>query len=210
VIRGGLAARLTSLVLGLFLCACGIVAFLEAGLGLPPWDVLHQGIAEQTALSFGGANLVVSVVVVAIAAVARARIGLGTVLNAVLIGTFVIALTAIDAVDELADSSAAGRIALMLVALPLFGVGSALYIAPDLGAGPRDSLMLVLSKRLGVRIGVSRTGLELLVLVLGWALGGTLGIGTLIFALGIGPSVEASFRMLARTPLVAPAVASPA
>jgi uncharacterized protein len=210
VIRGGLAARLTSLVLGLFLCACGIVAFLEAGLGLPPWDVLHQGIAEQTALSFGGANLVVSVVVVAIAAVARARIGLGRVLNAVLIGTFVIALTAIDAVDELADSSAAGRIALMLVALPLFGVGSALYIAPDLGAGPRDSLMLVLSKRLGVRIGVSRTGLELLVLVLGWALGGTLGIGTLIFALGIGPSVEASFRMLARTPLVAPAVASPA
>jgi uncharacterized membrane protein YczE len=209
-LRGGLRARLVSLVFGLFLCACGIVAFLEAGLGLPPWDVLHQGIAEQTALSFGGANLVVSVVVVAIAAVARARIGLGTVLNAVLIGTFVIALTAIDAVDELADSSAAGRIALMLVALPLFGVGSALYIAPDLGAGPRDSLMLVLSKRLGVRIGVSRTGLELVVLLLGWGLGGTVGIGTLIFALGIGPSVEASFRLLARTPLVAPAVASPA
>jgi len=210
VIRGGLAARLTSLVLGLFLCACGVVAFLEAGLGLPPWDVLHQGVSEQTALSFGEANLLVSVVVLAIAWLARARIGIGTVLNAVLIGTFVIALTSVEAVQELADASLAGRIALMLVALPLFGVGSALYIAPDLGAGPRDSLMLVLSKRLHVRIGVSRTALELAVLVLGWALGGTVGIGTLVFALGIGPAVELSFRLLARTPLVAPAVASPA
>ena len=210
VIRGGLAARLTSLVLGLFLCAFGVVAFLEAGLGLPPWDVLHQGVAEQTTLSFGEANLLVSVIVLAIAALARARIGLGTVLNAVLIGVFVIALTAIDAVDELADASLGGRIALMLVALLLFGIGSALYIAPDLGAGPRDSLMLVLSKRLSVRIGVSRTGLELAALLLGWVLGGTVGIGTLVFALGIGPAVELSFRLLARTPLVAPAVASPA
>ena len=210
MIRGGLAARLTSLVLGLFLCSCGIVAFLESGLGLPPWDVLHQGIAEQTALSFGEANVAVSVVVLVIAALAQARIGIGTVLNAVLIGTFVIALTAIDAVDQLADASLAGRIALMLVALLLFGIGSALYIAPDLGAGPRDSLMLVLSKRLRVRIGVSRTGLELAALLVGWALGGTVGIGTLLFALGIGPAVELSFRALARTPLVAPPVASPA
>ena len=121
-----------------------------------------------------------------------------------------IALTALDAVDELADASLPNRIGLMLVALPLFGVGSALYIAPNLGAGPRDSLMLVLSKRLHVRIGVSRTALELAVLLLGWALGGTVGVGTLVFALGIGPSVEASFRLLARTPLAAPAVASPA
>ena len=210
MIRGGLAARLTSLVLGLFLCACGIVAFLEAGLGLPPWDVLHQGIAEQTALSFGEANLAVAVVVLVIAALAQAKIGIGTVLNAVLIGTFVIVLTAIDAVDQLAEAALAGRITLMLVALALFGIGSALYIAPDLGAGPRDSLMLVLSKRLHVRIGVSRTGLELAALLAGWALGGTVGIGTLVFALGIGPAVELSFRALARTPLVAPAVASPA
>ena len=91
VIRGGLGARLAVLVLGLFLCACGIVAFLEAELGLPPWDVLHQGLAEQTTLSFGAANLVVSVVVLAAAALLRARIGLGTMLNALLIGTFVIA-----------------------------------------------------------------------------------------------------------------------
>jgi uncharacterized membrane protein YczE len=210
VIRGGLAARLTSLVVGLFLCACGIVAFLEAGLGLPPWDVLHQGLAEQTALSFGEANIAVSVVVLVVGLLARARIGLGTVLNALLIGGFVIALTSVDAVGELSEASLGGRIVLMVVALALFGVGSALYIAPDLGAGPRDSLMLVASLRLRVRIGVSRTALEVGALAAGWALGGTVGIGTLVFALGIGPAVELAFGLLARTPLVAPPVASPA
>jgi uncharacterized membrane protein YczE len=210
VIRGGLAARLTSLVVGLFLCACGVVAFLEAGLGLPPWDVLHQGLAEQTFLSFGAANLVVSLAVLVVAAVARARIGLGTVLNALLIGTFVIALTDVPAVEDLSEASLGGRIVLMVGALGLFGAGSALYIAPDLGAGPRDSLMLVASRRLHVRIGVSRTALELVALLLGWVLGGTVGIGTLVFALGIGPSVELSFRLLARTPLAVPEVASAA
>jgi uncharacterized membrane protein YczE len=210
VIRGGLAARLTSLVVGLFLCACGVVAFLEAGLGLPPWDVLHQGLAEQTFLSFGAANLVVSLAVLVVAAVARARIGLGTVLNALLIGTFVIALTDVPAVEDLSDASLGGRIVLMVGALGLFGAGSALYIAPDLGAGPRDSLMLVASRRLHVRIGISRTALELVALLLGWVLGGTVGIGTLVFALGIGPSVELSFRLLARTPLAVPEVASAA
>jgi uncharacterized membrane protein YczE len=210
VIRGGLAARLTSLVIGLFLCACGIVAFLEAELGLPPWDVLHQGLAEQTFLSFGEANLVVALIVLLIAAAFRARIGIGTILNSILIGSFVIALTAIDAVDDLSELSLAGRIVLMVAALGCFGVGSALYIAPDLGAGPRDSLMLVSSKRLGVRIGVTRTALELSALALGFALGGTVGVGTLVFALGIGPAVELSFRALALTPLVAPEVASAA
>jgi uncharacterized membrane protein YczE len=210
VIRGGLAARLTSLVVGLFLCACGVVAFLEAGLGLPPWDVLHQGLAEQTFLSFGAANLVVSLAVLVVAAAARARIGLGTVLNALLIGTFVIALTDVPAVEDLSEASLGGRIVLMVGALGLFGAGSALYIAPDLGAGPRDSLMLVASRRLHVRIGVSRNALELLALLLGWVLGGTVGIGTLVFALGIGPSVELSFRLLARTPLAVPEVASAA
>jgi uncharacterized protein len=210
VIRGGLGARLAVLVVGLFLCACGIVAFLESDLGLPPWDVLHQGLAEQTRLSFGAANLVVSVVVVAVAALLRARIGLGTVLNAVLIGSFVIALTSVDAVDELSGSSLGGRVALMAVALGCFGVGSALYIGADLGAGPRDSLMVVASQRLRVRLGMSRTAIELAVLLAGVLLGGTFGIGTVVFALGIGPAVELSFRLLARTPFAVPAVASAA
>ena len=92
--------------------------------------------------------------------------------------------------------------------MPFFGAGSAFYIAAQMGAGPRDSLMLVVSQRLGVRIGFSRTAVELLALVTGFALGGTIGLGTVVFALGIGPAVEASFWLLARTSLASPAVAS--
>jgi uncharacterized membrane protein YczE len=198
------------LVAGLFLCAAGIVLFLESELGLPPWDVLHQGLAEQAGLSFGVANLVVSVAVLALAWRLRAHIGLGTLLNATLIGTFVIALTAFEAVDALSEEPLGTRIGLIAMALACFGVGSAFYIGAALGAGPRDSLMLVVSRRLGVRIGAARTAIEVAALVLGFALGGTAGLGTLVFALGIGPAVELSFWLLERTPLVAPAVASPA
>ncbi len=209
-LRGGFLPRLVGLVAGLFLCALGIVLFLESELGLPPWDVLHQGLAEQAGLSFGVANLVVSVAVLALAWRLRAHIGLGTLLNATLIGTFVIALTALEAVDALSEEPLATRIGLIAMALACFGVGSAFYIGAALGAGPRDSLMLVVSRRLGVRIGAARTAIEVAALALGFALGGTAGLGTLVFALGIGPAVELSFWLLERTPLVAPAVASPA
>lgn len=201
--------RLTALVAGLFLCAVGIVLFLESKLGLPPWDVLHQGVAEQLDVSFGTANLIVSGAILALAWALRAHIGLGTLLNASLIGSFVIALTAIDTVSALSDEALVLRIGLLPVALACFGVGSAFYIAPSMGAGPRDSLMLVASRRLGLRIGTARTAIEILALAFGFALGGTVGIGTLVFALGIGPAVELSFWLLERTPLAAPAVASP-
>lgn len=210
VIRGGLVVRLATLILGLFLCSCGIVAFLEAELGLPPWDVLHQGLAEQTSLSFGTANLVVSAAVLGVSWALRARIGVGTVMNAVLVGSFVIALTAVDTVNELSETTLGGQVALMVLALVAFGAGSALYIGADLGAGPRDTLMLVMSQRLHVRLGVSRTALELAALAVGFAMGGTAGVGTLVFALGIGPAVELSFRLLERTPLASSPVASPA
>jgi uncharacterized membrane protein YczE len=208
VLYGGFTARLASLIGGLFLCACGIACFLESELGLPPWDVLHQGVAEQLGISFGAANLVVSVVILGLAWALRARIGLGTFLNALLIGTFLILLAALDPVASLSDQGLGVRIGLLAVALPLFGAGSAFYIAAALGAGPRDSLMLVLSSRLRTRIGAARTGIEAAALAGGFALGGTVGIGTLVFALGIGPAVEASFWLLGRTPLAAVEVAS--
>jgi uncharacterized membrane protein YczE len=200
--------RLASLVVGLFLCSCGIVCFLESELGLPPWDVLHQGAAAQLGVSFGAANLIVSLAVLALAWLLRAHIGLGTLLNALLVGSFVIALTAIDSVQALSEEELGVRVGLMVVALALFGIGTALYIAPALGAGPRDSLMLVTSSRLGVRIGVARAGLEVAALLVGFALGGTVGVGTLVFAVGIGPAVELSFWLLGLTALAAPEVAS--
>jgi uncharacterized membrane protein YczE len=208
VLRGGFAARLASLVVGLFLCACGVVCFLESGLGLPPWDVLHQGLAEQAGISFGAANLVVSVVILGLSWALRAHIGLGTLLNALLIGTFVLLVTPLDAIESLSESGLGTRIVLLALALPLFGAGSALYIAAAMGAGPRDSLMLVISRGLRIRIGIARTALEVTALLVGFALGGIAGLGTLVFALGIGPSVEGSFWLLGRTPLAAAPVAS--
>jgi uncharacterized membrane protein YczE len=205
-LRGGFGSRLYWLVLGLFLCSCGIVCFLESELGLPPWDVLHQGLAEQLNVSFGVANLLVSMLVLGVVWLLGARIGLGTLLNALLIGTFVIALTALEPISALSEENLGIRISLIPIALLCFGVGSAFYIAASMGAGPRDSLMLITARRLG--IGVARTGIEVAALLLGFALGGTVGVGTVVFALGIGPTVELSFWVLARTPLVGPAVAS--
>jgi uncharacterized protein len=201
-------SRLAWLVFGLFLCSLGIVFFLESELGLPPWDVLHQGLAEQLGVSFGVANVLVSALVLVLVWRLRAHVGLGTLLNALLVGTFVILLTALEPVSALSEESLGVRICLIGVALLCFGVGSAFYIAASMGAGPRDSLMLVTSRRLGVRIGVARTGIEVAALVVGFVLGGTVGIGTVVFALGIGPAVELSFWVLARTPLAGPAVAS--
>ena len=202
--------RIVWLVAGLFLCACGIVCFLESELGLPPWDVLHQGLAEQLGISFGVANVLVSAAVLALVWRLKARLGLGTVLNAVLVGSFVIVLMAVDAIDSLSQEPLGVRMALIAIALACFGVGSAFYICASLGAGPRDSLMLVVSQRVGIRIGAARTSIEVGALGVGFLLGGTVGIGTLVFAVGIGPVVEASFWLLGRTPFAAPAVASSA
>lgn len=201
VLRGGVVPRLAWLVLGLFLCAVGIVLFLEARLGLPPWDVLHQGIAKHTPLSFGEANIVVGILVLTIAWSLGARIGFGTVANAVLIGSFVAVLQPLHTVQELSRWSLAGRVALVGLGLVAFGVGSAFYIGAALGAGPRDSLMLVGSRRLGIRIGGVRALIEVSVLVTGLSLGGVVGLGTVVFAALIGPAVEVSFWLLSRTPL---------
>ena len=194
--------RLGLLVVGLFLFASGIVALLKSGLGLSPWDVLHQGLAHQTPLSFGAAAIVVSVVVVAVAWRLGAPIGVGTVTNAVLVGTFVELLSGLDPA-ALADAPLATRVVLLVVGLALMGAGTGLYLGANLGAGPRDSLMVVGAQRTRSPIGFVRATLELAALAVGFVLGGTVGIGTVAFALGIGPSVELSFWLLARSPLAA-------
>lgn len=201
VIRGSAAIRSASLVFGLLLFALGIVFLLESGLGLSPWDVLAQGISDKTPLSFGAANIVIAVAVLIVAWALGARIGPGTVANAVLIGLFVDWLIAIDAIDALSDTSLAVRIVLMVAGILIIGLGTGFYIGAGMGAGPRDSLMLVSARRSGVRIGVTRATIEVAVTVAGFALGGTVGIGTLAFAFGIGPAVELSFWLLAHSPI---------
>jgi uncharacterized membrane protein YczE len=198
-----MVARSAWLVTGLFFCACGIAAFLESRLGLPPWDVLHQGIAKHTPLSFGLANVLVAVIVLFLAWQLGSRPGIGTIANAVLIGLFVAFVLPLSFVDHLSGWPLPARIALLGVGLALFGAGSAFYIGAGLGAGPRDSLMLVGTLRSGVRIGAVRAALEGTALVAGVILGGTVGVGTLVFALLIGPAVEASFWLVVRLGLTA-------
>jgi len=207
-IRGTIAVRGVALVAGLFLFGLGIVLLLESGLGLSPWDVLNQGIARHTPLSFGAANVAVALLVLGIAWRLGARIGPGTVANAFLIGFFVDLLLRLDTVNGLATTPLAARVALLVGGTLIVGIGSAFYIGAALGAGPRDSLMLVLARRSGRRIGLVRSLIEASVTLIGFAFGGTVGIGTLVFALGIGPAVEASFWLLARSPLAVPAKGS--
>jgi uncharacterized membrane protein YczE len=209
-IRGGVAVRSGFLVLGLALFATGIVLLLESGLGLSPWDVLNQGISEHTPLSFGTANVAVALLVLVVAWLLGARIGPGTVANAVLIGLFVDGLLAIDAVERLSDASLVARVGMLVGGLVVIGAGSAFYIGANMGAGPRDSLMLVLAHRTRTRVGVVRTLLEAAVTAVGFVLGGTVGIGTLAFVVGIGPAIEAAFWLLDRSPLAEGEVASAA
>ncbi|MCC6222200.1 MAG: hypothetical protein IT201_01760 [Thermoleophilia bacterium] len=200
-IRGPLPARWASLLAGLSLCSLGIVLLLESRLGLSPWDMLHQGIELTTPISFGAANVLVGVLVLLLAWALGSRPGVGTFANAILIGVFIDLLLRSEGIRSLAGLPLGARVGLLAAAILLFGVGSAFYIGAGLGAGPRDSLMLVTARRLGVRVGVSRASMELAALAAGAALGGQIGVGTVAFALLIGPSVELSVLALGRSPL---------
>jgi uncharacterized membrane protein YczE len=180
------------------------VLILESKLGLSPWDVLNQGISRQTPLSFGEANIAVGVVVLFVGWSLGAMPGVGTVANAVLVGAFIQALTSIGAVTELSHDALSTRVPLLFAGVALVGPASAFYIGADFGAGPRDTLMLVGTRRTRLRLGLVRATLEVSALVVGIVLGGTFGVGTVLFAASVGPIVESSFALLARTPLARP------
>jgi len=196
-------ARLASLVFGLFLFAIAIVLLLESRLGLSPWDVLNQGIARHSPLSFGAANVAVGLAILLLAWALGGAPGLGTVANAVLVGTFIQLLTSIDGVTDLSAWPLVARTGLLVAGIALVGPATAFYIGADFGAGPRDTLMLVGARRTGRRVGVVRAVIEASALVAGIVLGGTFGVGTVAWALLVGPAVEASFALLARSPLAA-------
>ncbi len=144
------------------------------------------------------------IVVLVVARLLGSSVGVGTIGNAVLIGLYIELLVSFETVRALAEWPLAGRFALLGVGILLMGAGTAFYIGAGMGAGPRDSLMLVGSRRTGVRIGIVRAAIELAALVAGFALGGTVGLGTVAFALLIGPAVELCFGLLRRSPLARP------
>ncbi len=190
--------RLIVLVCGLFLYALGIVFTYRSGMGLDPWDVLHQGISRHTPLSFGGASIVVGALIIGVGLLLKVYPGVGTVLNMLLIGGFVDLLLRINLVPDVSGAPLLVRLLLDITGVAIIGLGTALYITPRMGAGPRDGLMLRLHTLTKQRVAIVRAAIEICVLALGFLLGGTVGIGTLIFAFGIGPAVEISFYLLKR------------
>lgn len=175
--------------------ALGTVMTLRANIGLSPWDVLADGIRFRTPLTFGVAVIVIGAVLVAATWFGGVGPGAGTIANMILIGLFADVMLATEVGLGLMEGPLAWRVPLDLLGIATIGVGSALYIGAGLGAGPRDSLMVMLSRRAGFRIGVARAIIEGAALVAGFALGGTAGVGTALFALGIGPSVDVAFRL---------------
>ncbi len=206
LLRGNLAVRLVALFGGLVLFGLAIVFMLESGLGLPPWDVLHYGIAEHTPLPLGTVSILVGLIIVAITWLLGTPPGFGTLANAVVIGASIDVLRSFDAIEALSEADQAIRIGLLAAGILLFGVGSALYIGAGMGAGPRDSLMMVLARRTGRRIGLVRGAMEITVLLAGLALGGIAGIGTLALAFLVGPVVELAFWTVVKLGLARPGV----
>lgn len=179
--------RLLPLIAGLILCGVAYGSIVSAGLGLDPWDVLHQGISDRTGIPIGTVSVLVSFVVILGWIPLRQRLGLGTVLNAILIGLTMDVV--LQFLPEPGSGSTAQRWGLLIAGLVIAGPGIGMYIGARLGPGPRDGIMTGLAER-GPSIRLVRTGIELTALAAGWALGGTIGIGTLLFALTVGPNVQ--------------------
>jgi uncharacterized membrane protein YczE len=183
--RHELRRRLPRLLWGLALYGWGLAFMVAGDLGLGPWEVLHQGVSFQTPIPIGTVGIITGLMVLVLWIPLRERFGLGTALNVVLIG-IVIDVTLIWLTTP---DSMALRWIYVVGGVVMVGVASGYYIGAGLGPGPRDGLMTGLARR-GWPIGLVRMGIELVVLFGGWLLGGTVGIGTLLFAFGIGPLVQ--------------------
>jgi uncharacterized membrane protein YczE len=173
-------------MLGLVAFGLGLALMVVADLGLAPWEVLHQGISRQTGIPIGTVGILTGIVVLVLWIPLGERIGIGTVANVIVIGV-VIDLTLLVLPSQLNHDAL--RWAALLGGVLLVAIGSGYYIGVGLGPGPRDGLMTGIARR-GYPIGAVRAALEIAVLIAGWLLGGTVGVGTVIFAFGIGPLVQ--------------------
>ena len=183
---GRLPRRLVQLYVGLWLYGVSLALMVLGGIGLAPWDVLHSGVIRHVPITLGQAVVLFSFVVLLLWIPLREKPGLGTISNALVVGI------AADATLAMFDAPHAivARVALMVGGIVLCGLATALYIGAQLGRGPRDGLMTGLARRTGLSIRLVRTAIEVTVVLLGLALGGTLGVGTVAYALTIGPIAQ--------------------
>lgn len=185
-------ATFVILILGLWLFGTGEAMLVDAGLGNAPWTVFAQGVAVRTGLAIGVTTFLTSVVVLLLWIPLRERPGLGTIANAIVIATALQVMIGVLPHPE----SVGWRLAQVIGGIALVGVGSGLYLTTNLGPGPRDGLMTGIHVRTGIAVTPVRLGIEVIVLAIGWLLGGTVGVGTVLFALLIGPSVGYGLRLV--------------
>lgn len=195
-----IAARWGRLLGGLALFALGLSLMIRANLGLSAWDVLHDALRSITPLTFGQVIVAVSIIVLVAGIALGVRPGVGTVANAVLVGLFTDAILETPILEDMASASLTPRIIVMVAGIWGIALGSALYISANLGAGPRDGLMLGVALRTGRSAGVARTVIEATVLVVGFIFGGSAGLGTAAFVILIGPAIDISFRLFGLQP----------
>lgn len=174
------------MLLGLVVFGFGISLMVRAGMGLGPWEAFHQGIQFRTGVPMGTVSILLGLPIVALWWPLGERPGIGTLMNVAVIGT----ATNIGNAALPAQTALPLQLGQMVAGVLVIGLGSGLYLSSDLGPGPRDGLMVGAHHRFGWSIRRSRTSIEVLVLIAGWVLGGTIGVGTLVFAFGIGPVVQ--------------------
>lgn len=186
--------RLARLILGLFLYALGITLTLNAQIGYLPWDVLHSGISKTIGISIGTASITIGIVIIILTLLLKEKIGLGSLLNMLIVGLFLDLILGLNFLPE-AHTLLLG-VSMLILGLFVISVASYFYIGSAFGAGPRDSLMIALTRRTGLPVGLCRGTIELGALLCGWKLGGMVGIGTIMSAFLIGFCVQLTFKLL--------------
>lgn len=186
--------RLLWVVLGMVVSAVGIVMMLQANIGLEPWSVLQQGMAQTFGITYGTASVIVGAAAIGVAILCGEGFGLGTVLNITLCAVFIDFLLARGWIP-LMENLFSG-ILMLVGGLELLAIGTWLYMKSALGVGPRDALMVALARKTGRSVGLCRAVVEIGVIVAGWLLGGQVGIGTVISAVGLGSLFNLNFALL--------------
>lgn len=186
--------RLMRLIWGLFLYALGIVFTLNAHIGYAPWEVFHVGLAKTIGISIGTASILIGVIIGVITLLLGEKLGLGTILNMVLIGVFLDMILGLNIIPV--SNNFIFGIIMLISGLFIIALGSYFYIGSAFGAGPRDSLMVALTRKTELPVGVCRGTIEILAVLVGWRLGGMIGIGTIISAFAIGFCVQTTFKLL--------------
>lgn len=185
--------RLSNMLFGLLLYALGIVVTMTANIGYAPWEVFHAGLAGTTGLTIGAVSIIAGVAIAILVTASGEKLGLGTVSSMVLTGIFIDIVILFRVIP--ATNSFAGKVMMLLLGMFMIAFGSYFYFKAALGVGPRDNLMVVLARKTKIPVGVCRCFVELLVTLIGWLLGGMVGIGTVISFIAIGVCVQVVFSL---------------